>query len=223
MSYGLRDGLSFCRVDGRLIFLDLRADRYFQLPAHTEDIFLAYLDDDGSAHVDVGDLVRRGILAPTADPEGHKQAGFIETPIRSAIERSFDAPVLSFPALLDVMAIVVSTRWQLKTRKLQAIVDNLMTYRHKKTEHEPTPSIEQRLLGAAGIFMRARPYVPIETSCLLDALSMVRFLARRRLHASIVFGVTSTPFAAHCWVQAGDLILNDTVGNATAHTPIRVI
>jgi hypothetical protein len=58
---------------------------------------------------------------------------------------------------------------------------------------------------------------------LLDSLAMVMFLAKRGLHASIVIGVTSAPFSAHCWVQTGDLVLNDTVGNARAFTPIRVI
>jgi len=52
---------------------------------------------------------------------------------------------------------------------------------------------------------------------------LVRFLARRRLSASIVFAVTTNPFNAHCWVQSGDLVLNDTVGNAILHTPIRVV
>lgn len=52
---------------------------------------------------------------------------------------------------------------------------------------------------------------------------MIIFLARRRLHASIVFGVTGDPFGAHCWVQTSDLVLSDTLGNATGHTPIRVV
>jgi hypothetical protein len=84
-------------------------------------------------------------------------------------------------------------------------------------------AVEQLLLEASGEFRFARAYTPVETRCLLDSLAMVKFLARRKLHASIVFGVTSDPFSAHCWVQAGDLVLNDTVGHANAHTPIRVI
>ena len=59
--------------------------------------------------------------------------------------------------------------------------------------------------------------------CLLDSIALVRFLARRGLYAQLVFGVTDDPFSAHCWVQAGDLVLNDTVGDVSAHTPIRVI
>ena len=36
-------------------------------------------------------------------------------------------------------------------------------------------------------------------------------------------GVTSEPFAAHCWVQAGDIVLNETLSDANAHTPIRMV
>ena len=76
------------------------------------------------------------------------------------------------------------------------------------------------MLKAAETFRRARLYVPIETCCLLDSLSLIDFLSRRRLPARLVFGVTSDPFAAHCWVQAGEWVLNDLVGNVIAHTPI---
>ncbi|WP_434213483.1 lasso peptide biosynthesis B2 protein [[Pseudomonas] boreopolis] len=57
----------------------------------------------------------------------------------------------------------------------------------------------------------------------MDSLSLLRFLSRRELPANIVFGVTLAPFAAHCWVQAGDIVLNETLSDANAHTPIRMI
>lgn len=221
--YSLREGLSFCRVDGHLIFLDLRHDRYFRLPARMENIFLTYLDDDDAAGVGISDLLRYDILQPTPSMGIYTDATSIQTPAHSAIERISDTSAASIAMLLDVMVVTVSTGLQLKMRKLQALIDDLIAYRDSKTARASSQPMEQQLLNTADSFMRARPYVPLETSCLLDALAMVRFLARRRLHANIVFGVTGTPFTAHCWIQAGDLILNDTVGNATAHTTIRVI
>jgi len=38
-----------------------------------------------------------------------------------------------------------------------------------------------------------------------------------------VFGVKLNPFSAHCWVQAGDIVLNDAIDHVTIHTPILVV
>jgi hypothetical protein len=160
MIYSLREGLSFCRVDGHLIFLDLRHDRYFRLPARMENIFLAYLDDDGSTGVGVGDLIRYGILQPTPNMGIHPHATSIKTPARSAIERISDTPAASIAMLLDVMVVTVSTGLQLKVRKLKAVIDDLIAYRDSKTARAFSQPMEQRLLSTADSFMRARPYVP---------------------------------------------------------------
>ncbi len=75
----------------------------------------------------------------------------------------------------------------------------------------------------AYIFRLARPYIPIKPNCLLDSLALAKFLARRNLYADVVFGVTSDPFSAHCWLQTGTVVVNDSVGNVDTYTPIRVI
>jgi hypothetical protein len=35
-----------------------------------------------------------------------------------------------------------------------------------------------------------------------------------------VFGVQARPFAAHCWVQKGEVVFNDTVEHVSGYTPI---
>jgi hypothetical protein len=61
----------------------------------------------------------------------------------------------------------------------------------------------------------ARPYV-----CLFDSLALINFLARYGLYPDWVFGVSADPFEAHCWVQAGNVVLNDTLERVSAFTPI---
>ena len=75
----------------------------------------------------------------------------------------------------------------------------------------------------AATYAAARRLVPIKFSCLADSLSLIAGLARRRLAADLVFGVKLHPFSAHCWVQAGDLVLNDPIDHAILHTPILVV
>jgi len=108
---------------------------------------------------------------------------------------------------------------------LKAIFQALNDYRDNRTSSlaDDPAELRQRLSEAATAFNRVRPYVPIETCCLIDSLSMVRFLAKRGLHAHLVMGIACDPFSAHAWVQHGPLVLNETVGTAQAHVPIRVI
>ncbi len=226
MPYRLREGVSYCPVDGSLIFLDLDEDRYFRLSSRLEKTFLAYLGSNDQVEVDVSELVRQNILTQARNAESTWSAAMLTIPTLSVIEHNFGAPSLEISTLLEVLAIVCSTQWQLRTRRLNRIVAKAITYRQHMTAHTrfaPTGSEAERLVECAGVFMRARRYVPIETSCLLDSVAMLRFLAHRRLSADLIFGVTHNPFAAHCWVQAGDWVLNDTVGNVTAHTPIRKV
>jgi len=59
--------------------------------------------------------------------------------------------------------------------------------------------------------------------CLHDSLAVIEFLARYRIFPSWVFGVRARPFAAHCWVQAADVVFNDTVEHVSTYVPIMAI
>lgn len=48
---------------------------------------------------------------------------------------------------------------------------------------------------------------------------MRRMLQRRGCQSCLVFGVTM-PFAAHCWVQAGDKVLTDPLDVVLHYQPI---
>ncbi|WP_337244684.1 lasso peptide biosynthesis B2 protein [Luteimonas sp. gir] len=226
MRYGLREGLSFCRVDDGLIFLDLEADRYFRLGSRLEQALLQHLE--GSSHCATGleALLQRNILVPAHIGADATLEAAVTAPSQSLVEHT---PALSGgkqTALLEVLAIVCRVQVQLKTRALGRLLGDMATYRDRRVSSAPgdhDQASDPDMVQAVQRFRRTRPYVPINTCCLLDSVSLVFFLARRRLRASLVFGVTNRPFAAHCWVQNGDWVLNDTVGNALAHTPIRVI
>ncbi|WP_187775785.1 lasso peptide biosynthesis B2 protein [Luteimonas suaedae] len=222
MPYALRDDLSFCRVDGHLVFIDIRDDRYFRLPDRLERSFDACID--GHANNDIDVLLARNILVPTPDELPIKIAKS-QHPVRSAIEESASSEV-HFKGVLDVFALVFSIRRQLRSKSLKSVVSAVTAFRQRKQPSQMSlrdGGVDELLCQASTEFRLARAYVPVENICLLDSLAMVKFLARRKLHANIVFGVTSHPFSAHCWVQVEDLVLNDTVGHARAHTPILVV
>lgn len=226
MHYRLRDGLSCCQVDGSLVFLDLDSDQYFRLSRPLEATLISCLQGERQPEADVRGLVQRNILIPTPEETLRGTTPAMTLPVRSALEHVPAPASVHVLAMLDVAATVCSTRMQLKTRPLHRIVASLIAYRHRKATKTPLlqgSSREAHLLACSDMFRQARRYVPIGTSCLLDSVAMLRFLVRRQVSAELVFGVTHNPFAAHCWVQAGDWVLNDTVGNIMSYTPIRKV
>lgn len=228
MHYRLRENLSYCDVDGHMIFLDIAQDRYFKLSGHLEKAMRRFGVHEDVASALLADLVAARILVEAPGLETHATTANIQRPTRSAVEQPATIPGdrLSMAIVFEVMAIVWSTRRHLRTRPLKTNLDEACAYRDRKAgTHEVTTfsALEHRLLQTNRQFAHARHYVPIEPICLLDSLSLLRFLSRRELSANIVFGVTPEPFAAHCWVQASDMVLNETLSDANAHTPIWMV
>ncbi|KHL54588.1 lasso peptide biosynthesis B2 protein [Xanthomonas cannabis] len=221
--YTLRDDLAFCRIGERLVFLDVGNDRYFRLPEALEHSLLTYLAQDPVSDLEINDLVERGLLVErsraTADPQTS-----VMPVARSAMEMPIPARRPQLLEKLEVLALVLSTRLVLKRNPLGRVLGSLSAAAQGRgMQQRPLAELEQRLTDAASVFRRARVWVPVEMRCLLDSVALARFLRRRQLDAQVVFGVALDPFSAHCWVQTGDLVLNDTVGNVHAHTPIRVV
>ena len=74
------------------------------------------------------------------------------------------------------------------------------------------------------IFKRLRPLLfTARGACLFDSLALCIFLSRYRLFPQWVFGVTTRPFEAHCWVQHCEIVFNDTPEHVGSFTPILVV
>lgn len=224
MSYSLRDDLTYCQVDGRLVFLDIASDRYFQLSRALEHAFTAHVRGDATA--DVSGLVALNVLTEQPGEPDAVQPCVMTPASRSIMESSLHPLQTRAIAIPEVLALVYGTKLQLKRRRLKSILLGLHAIRNTTTSgtvlQRDDPD-EERYCQATAAFSSARRYVPVQTHCLLDSISLLRFLARRALRATLVFGVIPDPFSAHCWLQTGDLVLNDTVGNVNAHTPIRIV
>lgn len=228
MRHRLRDDVSCCDVDGHMIFLDLAQDRYFRLTGPLEGAMRRFLAHEDVATTLLEELAAARILVEAPEPKAHAAVASVQPPTRSAIEQpagtAGDRP--SVAVLFEIMAIIRSTRRQLRTRTLKITLDEASAYRDRRAgafEVVVNTALEDELLQANRQFARARRLVAIEPVCLLDSLSLLRFLSRRGLPAKLVFGVMPAPFSAHCWVQAGDIVLNETLSDAQAHTPIRVV
>jgi hypothetical protein len=81
---------------------------------------------------------------------------------------------------------------------------------------------DHELIYAACAFAAARGLRGAREACLKEALALLYYLGRAGCAADWVFAVKGAPFAAHCWVQLGDIVLNDSLENVRAYTPIMV-
>lgn len=220
----LNANISFCELDGRLFFLDIQNDRYFQLSRALECNLLRYLEAPDDASIDISGLLKHNLLPQTSAISYDGSVTDIAIPCESVLEK----PYLQRPPLdvvRDAILAVATMYWQLKIRRLKPIIQTLANYRKSRTSTliDDPAELQQYLSETATVFNRVRVYIPIEMCCLIDSLAMVRFLAKRGLHAHLVMGVACDPFSAHAWVQHGSLVLNETVGTAQACVPIRVI
>lgn len=76
------------------------------------------------------------------------------------------------------------------------------------------------LCRSAAVFARCLPLVPAQGECLFRSFMLLAFLRSQGFDATWVFGVRTWPFQAHCWLQAGEVVLDDVVDRIAPFTPI---
>ncbi len=226
MVWQLNEDISYCQLDGRLLFLDIGTDRYFQLSPELELGFLDYVSGVGTAETDLSALSGHKISQGTTVPE-RTTAAAMPLPNASVPETTSIAVRPTVTTILNVFVSVAKMQHRLRRQRLKYVLEALVRYRQRhvaasSASHDQT-NTDSEILEAAAAFNRVRPYVPITSRCLIDSLSLVEFLAKRNLYASIVIAVACDPFSAHAWAQHGNIVLNDTLGNAQSYMPIRVI
>lgn len=115
-------------------------------------------------------------------------------------------------------------------RLLAAWLDLMLHYEHRPFAHilefvrrpghgRPSDDVEE-LARLCAVFDRAVVWLPVSGKCLVRSFLRLRFLQRAGHDAAWVFGVRTWPFLAHCWLQVGDVVLDDWPERLTLYTPI---
>lgn len=204
---------SACQASGKWILLDTRQDRYFLVPSDAEAAFSLWLSTRHSmpAPSAVRDLLVRARVLGAHD----------EAPTNALVERVAIPGNLSVAepgsARVDLrLALVVATTWaRLRVRPLRTIL-------RSRLARPPLPNSGQLepTMASASAYEMVRTLIPIARNCLLDSLALDAWLARQGLGCTLVFGVTSNPFTAHCWLQTRECLLNDSFDHVSRFTPI---
>jgi hypothetical protein len=213
----LRPGVHAVGLGAELVFLDIEADRYLCLSATAASL----APDRRALQLDDADLARdlqeAALILPPGDaPEAFEPRPLPPRPTVSALRDVYPGPRLADAAPLA-----------------RAVAEVLMNYRGRRfpeilrlvRSSRPSSSVSnpQALQSAADAFHRWSPYAPISAKCLLRSFVLLRLLHRQGLDAQWVFGVTTWPFRAHCWLQAGELALDERLDRIAAFTPILAV
>jgi Transglutaminase-like superfamily len=248
-SYFLSKHVYFCVRGGELVFLDLKADKYFSMAAAKARSFVPELASNsrrqelqstgslnGSATAPedlspqptngaaaLATLLKRGLLTTDSSEGKAVAATHIDPPSVDLIGSLPEVETrLYWSDVLKFLRAVISAWLILKLRPLEDVVRRV---RRRREAQGPTVSLD---LAAArrcvGLFERMRPFVfSAHNACLFDSLVLSEFLALYRLYPEWVFGVQTAPFAAHCWLQHSHIAFNDTAEHASEFTPIMSI
>ena len=205
----------------RAVFLDAGRDRYFCLGKGLEATFRGLLDGAPASDGGLTDLERLNIIEP-----GRAGGRAIRPPEPAQIWRSLieeEAPLSGWRAAVfaEVTLNLAKARFRLRGQRFGQILEHL---RARKNDREPAETPGPCEVEAwVSSYNAARRLVPLKPVCLQDSLGLLDYLAARRAFPDLVFGVKLAPFAAHCWVQANGVVLNETIDTASAYTPILVV
>lgn len=221
MGFTLRDGISFCRVGDRIIFLDILADRYFCLSRSAEHSFMALVEggvppsEDGHIRA----LLTRGLLMASAVSQTPAPCIPIRMPQTSILDQRLRPS--GFAGTTSALSCLAATRLRLKAAGLGRTLSWLSTRKARlpKSDASPDGQVERIMAG----FIAAARFASQLDNCLGHSLAVASKMIAKGMRPDVVLGVQLGPFSAHCWIQYDDRLVNDRFDMVRAFTPILVL
>jgi len=234
--YALAEHVFVCLNGEHLVLLDLKEDRYWALeaaqtaglgalvsgwPVGATEADSESASAEASAALEV--LQGRGLLREGIPP------GKDATPVKPtapATELISETEPSTGPRLgswLRFFTASAFAKFVLRTWPFERVIQRVR--QRKRLLGAQTGRLDvDRARKLVEAFMRFRIFLfSSKNECLYDSLALLEFLARYGIYPDWVFGVQTRPFAAHCWVQQGDIVFNDTVEHVSGYTPIMVV
>lgn len=232
--YYLNNWVHGCVADNNLVLLDTRKDAYYLIPKDEwqtlQSLIANYpfssshlsVSTDITSHQKANETVKKLLENDiiTSDCEKGRPISPPQIKLPSNLFEQIDAetiPDIKWHHVLSVTCAGLRAHLELKYRPFNSIISSI-----KKSNKNFTQDLE-RIKTMSRIFDRLRPFLIRNRICLYDSLAFYYFCNFYGFRPQIVFGVTASPFAAHCWAQTDDLILNDFPAKIADYTPIMVI
>lgn len=205
--YGLREGLSFCRIGKHHIFLDIPNDRYFGLNSELEERFAAFVEQGETDEPTLLALSAAGVLIPGGT-----------NPI-VACRRSPASPnVLRRPHPPHARRAV----WTVKAKR-RSLSCNLSELERRRGSMTPATRSEDALEQIALAHSRSALVWSTSGRCLASGMALLSDLIAHRIHARLLFGVQLGPFGAHCWVEVDGTPVCQTSETVESFVPVMIL
>ncbi|MFJ2995504.1 lasso peptide biosynthesis B2 protein [Pandoraea sp. NPDC087047] len=232
--YRLAHHVFSCVRDRQVVLLDLKQNRYFLLDATKVGAFTHLIHgwpadwtspdspEIGRLSHLISTLLQRGMLT-TVLREGWDavQPVQLASPAIGLIDEQENLrPRIRASDLFAFLVAAGYAKFALHFLPFERIISRVRLRRMASASDGNPPSVE-RLRELVEIFLLLRIFLfSSRNACLFNSLTLLEFLARYRVLPDWVFGVQVTPFAAHCWLQWENLILNDSLETVCGYTPI---
>lgn len=219
-----------CLADGHLVFSDIRSDKFRCLDRNNTEILLNVLPafratispadhgENPQARRITSALIDNGLLVCDGDVGKDPAPVMVPRPVTSYLENADSTPSPGFRDRAAFFRACLRASWQLRFRSLRRTM--LAVEQRRKAHCVSTPVDEDEMRALTAAFHGLRPYYPRRYLCRFDSLALLEFLSGHQQYPVWVFGVKAEPFGAHCWIQHGACVLNDSLDHVRQFTPI---
>lgn len=230
--YYLPQNVHMCVVEDQVVILDLRRDKYLSLDAETSAILRPYVEllaargglSDSADEARLGELLSSlsGNAILCTSP-GASTAAETYRPLTRPEEAITPRPPFRQHVcahhVVNYIGSVISAKLALRTRSLHQIV--FYEYLKRSALRCLPPKFDaDEAAQLCSIYSRLRIIATGPGQCLFDSLALKLFLANYRIFPDWIFGVRLNPFGAHCWLQHGSAVVNDSLDSVRPFTPI---
>jgi hypothetical protein len=218
MGYALRPGVTFTRISGRTIFLDVAQDRYFCLAPDAENAFSSLFDEREVQPAALALLAGDNLLNIIDSDELPRPCAGPPSAVTSVFEQPHAARLHE---TFRMASRLVLAEIALKTTSFARLLNRLESRKRRVTSPPGDP--ERRLLEIAGALRRTAAIVSPLNRCLPRSFATAHRMLDLGVQPTLVVGVKLGSFEAHCWVQHGATLVNDRRDEVRRFSPILVI
>jgi hypothetical protein len=221
-----------CTSEGQVVLLDLKKDRYLSLAPNVGPLFQQVLHSPlrGDINHDVAETFINEMLNEGIFTRDHMMGKTLSPPNIATPQYSLvddDAALQQVP--FNVLAVgrlamsAIYAKWTLRFRTFEQLVESVASLRQSNLGKLQTIDLASTR-RAVLLFRQLGPMLfDAHNACVFESVALLHFLARSGSSPHWVFGVRARPFAAHCWLQHEDAVINDTVDHVSTYTPIMSI
>lgn len=212
MRFRLPSHVHLAKVGEDLVFLDLRREAYLCVP---NGLALRPSPDCGSLDPPTPEIAAELLAAEllVSASEAAVPARQPRAPLPAKGLQLTRAPMTGRDTVRLLGALFdLATRYP--GRDLAAVIAAAAPVQDSQ------PEDDAEVLRLASVFERVAIWLPIPSKCVIRSFLLLRFLQRSGRGATWVFGVRTWPFAAHCWLQLGDVALDDAPERLQTYEPI---